>query len=45
MRNSYNYYPLLYKIIAVVFCFLLVILYNKSKANSPLQHCDLECKK
>lgn len=32
MRNSFNFYPVMYKIIAVIVCFLLVLLYYKSRA-------------
>lgn len=32
MRNSFNFYPVVYKIIAVIICFLLVLIYNRSKA-------------
>ena len=33
MKNSFNYYPELYKIIVVVVCVLLVLFFNKSRAN------------
>jgi hypothetical protein len=33
MRKSFKTYPVFYKIIALLICFLLVLLYNKSKAD------------
>lgn len=37
MRNIFNSYPVLYKIIVVVICFLLVLIYNTTKANDIYQ--------
>jgi hypothetical protein len=38
MRNSFNFYPVVYKILAVIVCFLLVLIYNKSRADSLQQN-------
>jgi len=34
MRNSFNITPVTYKAIALIICFLLVLIYNKSRANN-----------
>ncbi|MEJ7627113.1 MAG: hypothetical protein WKF35_09630 [Ferruginibacter sp.] len=34
MRNSFNITSATYKAIALIICFLLVLIYNKSKANN-----------
>lgn len=41
MKNSFNFYPEMYKIIVVLVCVLLVLYFNKSRATqhtSDLTH-------
>lgn len=37
MKNGLPVNPVLYKMVVLITCFLLVMLYNKSKAHNPMQ--------
>ncbi len=40
-NNSFNFYPSVYKVIALIVCMILVILFNKSKAEGAYYKCKM----